>query len=147
MVVIGGFDTAQLESALETSLTKKSRKKALSTAGPLLLVVTFIEDGMRIFLRWGEQVSCASAANAARNSRECQWDGASLPAGPSEGFRMPSDRPAARARVSASLPKCTAPCTGALHDGRHEAQLLHRRCPAADLRRHSARLQRARSSS
>jgi len=61
MVVIGGFDTAQLESALETSLTKKSRKKALSTAGPLLLVVTFIEDGMRIFLRWGEQVHYMTA--------------------------------------------------------------------------------------
>ena len=24
--------------------------------GPFLLVVTFLEDGMRIFLRWGEQI-------------------------------------------------------------------------------------------
>ena len=56
MVVIGGVDTAIMESYLESYLSKSSRKKALSTAGPLLLVVTFIEDGLRIFLRWGEQV-------------------------------------------------------------------------------------------
>jgi len=36
-------------------LTKKARKRFLSTAGPVLLVLTFVEDGLRIFLRWGEQ--------------------------------------------------------------------------------------------
>ena len=56
MVVIAGFDTAMVESYLESYLSKSSRKKALSAAGPLFLVVTFIEDGLRIFLRWGEQV-------------------------------------------------------------------------------------------
>ena len=37
-------------------LTKKNRKDFLATVGPFLLVVTFIEDGLRIFLRWGEQI-------------------------------------------------------------------------------------------
>ena len=45
-----------VESYMESYLSKKSRKKALSTAGPFLLVITFIEDGLRIFLRWGEQI-------------------------------------------------------------------------------------------
>jgi len=37
-------------------MTKKNRKDFLATVGPFLLVVTFIEDGLRIFLRWGEQI-------------------------------------------------------------------------------------------
>jgi uncharacterized membrane protein YphA (DoxX/SURF4 family) len=41
---------------LERTLTKKNRKDFLSTVGPFLLVVTFVEDGLRIFLRWGEQI-------------------------------------------------------------------------------------------
>lgn len=41
--------------ASQVYLTKKARKKFLSSAGPVLLVLTFAEDGLRIFLRWGEQ--------------------------------------------------------------------------------------------
>ena len=49
---------SQVEERLENSgLTKRARKRFLSTAGPTLLVLTFIEDGLRVFLRWGEQYS------------------------------------------------------------------------------------------
>jgi len=46
---------APLEEWAESRLTKKGRKRFLSAAGPTFLVMTFIEDGLRIFLRWGEQ--------------------------------------------------------------------------------------------
>ena len=46
---------AQLEEVGETVLTKKKRRALLASAGPALLVLTFVEDGARIFLRWGEQ--------------------------------------------------------------------------------------------
>ena len=55
------FDTSAIEHQLEENFSKKTRKKMLSAAGPFLLVVTFIEDGMRIFLRWGEQVHYMTA--------------------------------------------------------------------------------------
>ena len=40
---------ARLEEFGETVLTKKSRKRFLSTAGPVLLVLTFVEDGMLLW--------------------------------------------------------------------------------------------------
>lgn len=46
---------SKLEERFELHLTKRARKRFLSMAGPSLLVMTFIEDGMRVFLRWGEQ--------------------------------------------------------------------------------------------
>merc|ERR1719353_960611 len=46
----------RVETVLERTLTKKNRKDFLATVGPFLLIVTFIEDGLRIFLRWGEQI-------------------------------------------------------------------------------------------
>ena len=45
-----------IEPILERLMTKKSRKRFLERAGPALLVVTFIEDGLRIVLRWSEQM-------------------------------------------------------------------------------------------
>ncbi len=45
-----------IEPVLERMMTKKSRKRFLERAGPALLVVTFIEDGLRIVLRWSEQM-------------------------------------------------------------------------------------------
>jgi len=49
--------TQKLEEHGETLFTKKTRKRFLSTAGPSLLVLTFVEDGLRIFFRWEEQHS------------------------------------------------------------------------------------------
>jgi uncharacterized membrane protein YphA (DoxX/SURF4 family) len=46
---------SQFEATLSEKFTTKARKRFLSTAGPTLLVLTFVEDGLRIFLRWGEQ--------------------------------------------------------------------------------------------
>ena len=43
------------ESWLEVTLTKKVRHDLLGFAGPTLLCVTFIEDALRIPLRWSEQ--------------------------------------------------------------------------------------------
>ena len=51
----------RIEGFLETALTRRRRQSFLSSAGPFLLVVTFIEDGMRIFLRWGEQIHYMTA--------------------------------------------------------------------------------------
>ena len=47
--------STSLEERAETYLTKKARKNFLSSAGPGFLVLTFVEDGLRIFLRWEEQ--------------------------------------------------------------------------------------------
>ena len=44
------------ESVLETTLSRKRRQAILGVAGPLLLCITFIEDGLRVPLRWTEQV-------------------------------------------------------------------------------------------
>ena len=38
---------AQVEEAGENVLTRRARKRTLSTAGPVLLVLTFVEDGTR----------------------------------------------------------------------------------------------------
>jgi len=46
----------QLEGVLETTLSRKRRQAILGVAGPLLLCITFIEDGLRVPLRWTEQV-------------------------------------------------------------------------------------------
>ena len=37
--------TLPLQGFLERTMTKKNRKDFLSTAGPFLLVITFLEDG------------------------------------------------------------------------------------------------------
>ena len=47
--------STSLEERAETYLTKKARKNFLSSAGPGFLVLTFVEDGLRIFLRCEEQ--------------------------------------------------------------------------------------------
>jgi uncharacterized membrane protein YphA (DoxX/SURF4 family) len=45
----------KITDALERVSTKKGRKQFLEIAGPLLLCLTYIEDGLRVFLRWSEQ--------------------------------------------------------------------------------------------
>ena len=45
-----------MEHIMDSVLTKKRRKNILSFLGPALLVVTFVEDGARVFFRWGEQI-------------------------------------------------------------------------------------------
>jgi ER-derived vesicles protein len=47
---------------VETHLTKKRRKALLSRAGPVLLVMIFLEDGVRILMRWNEQLHYLTAA-------------------------------------------------------------------------------------
>jgi hypothetical protein len=66
-----------IEPILERLMTKKSRKRFLERAGPALLVVTFIEDGLRIVLRWSEQMhymtqvmGMCAAPNSARPPRQ-----------------------------------------------------------------------------
>jgi uncharacterized membrane protein YphA (DoxX/SURF4 family) len=56
--------TSQLVTAIhkaellaEEKLTKKARQRVFRTLGPFLLVVTFIEDSLRILFRWSEQKS------------------------------------------------------------------------------------------
>lgn len=46
-----------VENWLEATLTKKARHQLLAKFGPLLLCLTFIDDGLRIPLRWSEQHS------------------------------------------------------------------------------------------
>lgn len=53
-----GYDAARkVEEHLEMRLTKKARIQFLSRFGPSLLCLTFIDDGLRIPLRWSEQHS------------------------------------------------------------------------------------------
>jgi uncharacterized membrane protein YphA (DoxX/SURF4 family) len=44
-----------VEDTLEAYLTKKARSQFLAKAGPTLLCLTFLDDGLRIPLRWSEQ--------------------------------------------------------------------------------------------
>merc|ERR1712087_31965 len=50
-----------LEAILENTLTRRRRQAFLAAAGPFLLVITFIEDGLRVFMRWSEQVHYMTA--------------------------------------------------------------------------------------
>merc|ERR1719399_1043191 len=47
----------RIEFELETRWSPKAIKRLLSTLGPLLLVITFLEDGLRVMSRWHEQMS------------------------------------------------------------------------------------------
>jgi len=46
-----------LELELETRWSPKQMQRVLGTLGPLLLVITFIEDGLRVLFRWSEQMA------------------------------------------------------------------------------------------
>lgn len=46
----------KVENFLDTVLTKRRRTTFLAAAGPSLLIITFVEDGLRVFLRWSEQI-------------------------------------------------------------------------------------------
>jgi hypothetical protein len=52
---------AAVEGFCERVMTKRAKREFLGSAGPFLLVVTFIEDGLRIFLRWSEQMHYMTA--------------------------------------------------------------------------------------
>jgi len=47
----------RIEFELETRWSPKAMKRVLSILGPLLLVITFLEDGLRVMTRWSEQMS------------------------------------------------------------------------------------------
>ena len=65
-----------VEPFLERTLTKRRRQDFLAWAGPALLCLTFIEDALRVLLRWNEQMSfmtqsmkrCASRRSRSRQS-------------------------------------------------------------------------------
>ena len=46
----------RFEDFFERKLSRKNRKDFLASVGPFLLVVTFLEDGLRISMRWEEQI-------------------------------------------------------------------------------------------
>ena len=46
----------------ERRFTKRRRKELLGRVGPVLLVMIFLEDGVRILLRWDEQLHYLTAA-------------------------------------------------------------------------------------
>merc|ERR1712188_368089 len=46
-----------LELELETRWSPKAMQRVLGTIGPILLVITFLEDGLRVMTRWSEQMS------------------------------------------------------------------------------------------
>lgn len=46
-----------LELEVETRWSPKQMSRVLGTVGPLLLVITFLEDGLRVMTRWSEQMS------------------------------------------------------------------------------------------
>ena len=50
-----------VEGFCERVMTKRAKREFLSSVGAFLLVVTFIEDGLRIFLRWSEQMHYMTA--------------------------------------------------------------------------------------
>merc|ERR1712167_278128 len=46
-----------LELEVETRWSPKAMSRFLGTVGPLLLVITFLEDGLRVMTRWSEQMN------------------------------------------------------------------------------------------
>ena len=70
-----------VEPVLERSLTKRRRQEFLASAGPLFLCLTFIEDALRVLLRWKEQMSYMTVTMRMR-----------APPPPSEPQRSRSDR-------------------------------------------------------
>merc|ERR1719482_1356649 len=46
-----------LELELETRWSPKTMQRVLGTLGPILLVITFLEDGLRVMTRWTEQMN------------------------------------------------------------------------------------------
>merc|ERR1711966_13776 len=50
-----------LELELETRWSPKAMQRVLGAIGPILLVITFLEDGLRVMLRWSEQISYLTA--------------------------------------------------------------------------------------
>jgi len=46
-----------LELEVETRWSPKTMQRVLGTIGPILLVITFLEDGLRVMTRWSEQMS------------------------------------------------------------------------------------------
>merc|ERR1711998_227574 len=47
----------RIEFELETRWSPKAMQRVLGTVAPLLLVITFLEDGLRVVFRWSEQMS------------------------------------------------------------------------------------------
>ena len=58
---------ARIDEA-EVCFTKKRRKEMLGSVGPVLLVMIFLEDGVRILLRWDEQMHYLTAAMKMRHN-------------------------------------------------------------------------------
>merc|ERR1711966_424825 len=50
-----------LELELETRWSPKAMQRVLGALGPILLVITFLEDGLRVMLRWSEQIGYLTA--------------------------------------------------------------------------------------
>merc|ERR1711966_439889 len=46
-----------LELELETRGSPKAMQRILGALGPILLVITFLEDGLRVMTRWSEQMT------------------------------------------------------------------------------------------
>jgi len=46
-----------LELEVETRWSPKTMQRVLGTLGPILLVITFLEDGLRVMMRWTEQMN------------------------------------------------------------------------------------------
>jgi len=46
-----------LELEVETRWSPKTMQRVLGTLGPILLVITFLEDGLRVMTRWTEQMN------------------------------------------------------------------------------------------
>merc|ERR1711970_773586 len=46
-----------LELEVETRWSPKTMQRVLGTIGPILLVITFLEDGLRVMTRWSEQMN------------------------------------------------------------------------------------------
>merc|ERR1719453_1366735 len=51
-----------LELEVETRWSPKTMQRVLGTVGPLFLVITFLEDGLRVMTRWSEQMSYLTGA-------------------------------------------------------------------------------------
>ena len=45
-----------VEPVLESTFTKRRRQDFLASAGPTLLCLTFVEDALRVLMRWSEQM-------------------------------------------------------------------------------------------
>lgn len=119
-----------IEPVLERCFTKRRRQDFLAQAGPALLCLTFLEDALRVLLRWNEQMSFMTTT-----MKRCARHGPCSPAWPPSAWQwrpaVPSKSPALMLRCDFPLSQGACACRPAPADFDGRSDRGQRHDPAA----------------